>query len=150
VKTGRKTIISLENQLESVLSSYGEENSRNTEVGFSRRCRSRTRRLQGSSDAAWNFTYVWSKYYCDASIERLSDPPFREEVASVLSHSPSHWLLLSDRSDSEMVDHSSSLVVPTAARKAAAYAVLTTIEQDHRHYSHSMQLSCKHQGPNTF
>ena len=148
MKTGRKTIISLENQLESVLSSYDEENSRNTEVGFSRRCRSRARRLHGSSDAAWNFTYVWSKYDCDASIERLSDPPFREEGASVLSYSPSHWLLLSEvaseQSDSEMVDHSSPLVVPTAARKAAAYAVLATIEQDHRHYSHSMQLSCKH------
>ena len=25
-------------------------------------------------------------------------------------------------------------VIPTAARKAAAYAVLTTIEQDHRHW----------------
>ena len=45
------------------------------------------------------------------SSERLSEPLFREKVTSVLSHSLSHWLLLSEQSDSELVDRSSSFEI---------------------------------------
>ena len=43
-----------------------------------------------------------------AAMFQLAFEAFREEVTSVLSHSPPQWLLLSEQSDSEVVNLSFS------------------------------------------
>ena len=104
-----------ENKPEKVLSSYDEENSRNEESASRENAGAELDICTGSSEAAWNSTEGWSKYGCNAAIERLSELPFRAKVTSVLSHPPSHWILYSEQSDSELVDHTSSLEISSTA-----------------------------------
>ena len=89
-----------DSQLENVLSSYDEENSRNENSASRGNAGAGLDVCTGSSEAAWNPTDRWSKDGGDVSIG-FRGKPFREEVTSVLSHSLSHWLLLSEQSDSE-------------------------------------------------
>ena len=90
-----------------VLASYEEENSRNENSASRENAGGGLGVCTGSSEAAWNPTDRWSKDGGDVSIG-FRGKAFRGRITSVLSHSPPQWLLLSEKSDSELVDLSFS------------------------------------------